>query len=258
MTHMIYNDPYGLDTVFGCIELSHFDIKYSDLYCGGIIAHREDASRLPPPIQHRRPLYCGGIISHSEDAPRSLPPNGMDSTPTVCPTAATKSITLISSALHKEDCEYNELIEVFKYLKRFTTASARGLFDYDLNDRRRNNGAKLITKHFNTSVAQHFYPFKFQQPGMPYQMKLYAAEQRTLSRTAWTNTGQKIPQMPQLTCNNHRCRVQFKCAQTVAGQRFFWKSTQRDPTTYCWKSTYQSVLRAPTVYYYYYYYVYVY
>ena len=51
-----------------------------------------------------------------------------------------------------------QLIEVFKYLDEFTTASARGLFDYDLNDRTRNNGAKLIVKHFNTSVAQHFYP----------------------------------------------------------------------------------------------------
>ena len=53
-----------------------------------------------------------------------------------------------------------QLIEVFKYLNRFTTARARGLFDYDLNDRTRNNGAKLIVKHFNTSVAQHFYPIK--------------------------------------------------------------------------------------------------
>ena len=51
-------------------------------------------------------------------------------------------------------------IEVFKYMTRFTTASARGLFDYDLNDRTRNNGAKLIVKHFNTSAAQHFYPMK--------------------------------------------------------------------------------------------------
>ena len=51
-----------------------------------------------------------------------------------------------------------QLIEVFKYLNRFTTASVRVLFDYDLNGRTRNNGAKLIVKHFNTSVAQHFYP----------------------------------------------------------------------------------------------------
>ena len=49
---------------------------------------------------------------------------------------------------------------MFKYLNRFTTASARGLFDYDLKDRTRNNGAELIVKHFNTSVAEHFYPIK--------------------------------------------------------------------------------------------------
>ena len=53
-----------------------------------------------------------------------------------------------------------QLIEEFKYLNRFTTASGRGLFDYDLNDRTRTNGAKLIVKYFNTSVAQHFYPIK--------------------------------------------------------------------------------------------------
>ena len=49
---------------------------------------------------------------------------------------------------------------MFKYLNRFTTASARGLFDYDLNDRTRNNGEKLIVKHFNTSAAQYFYSMK--------------------------------------------------------------------------------------------------
>ena len=53
-----------------------------------------------------------------------------------------------------------QLIEVLKYLIEFTTASARGLFAFDLNDRKRNNGAKLIVKHFNISVAQQFYPIK--------------------------------------------------------------------------------------------------
>ena len=53
-----------------------------------------------------------------------------------------------------------QLIEVFKYLNRFTNASARGLFDDDLNDRTRNNRPKLIVKHVNTSVAQHFYIIK--------------------------------------------------------------------------------------------------
>ena len=49
---------------------------------------------------------------------------------------------------------------MFKYLNGFTTASARGLFDYDLNNRTQNNGAKLIVKYFNTSVTQHFYQVK--------------------------------------------------------------------------------------------------
>ena len=49
-------------------------------------------------------------------------------------------------------------IEVYKYLNRFTTASARVLFNYGLNDRTRNDGPKLIVKDFNTSVAQYFYP----------------------------------------------------------------------------------------------------
>ena len=53
-----------------------------------------------------------------------------------------------------------QLIEVFKYLNEFNSASARELFDYDLNDRTRNNGAKLIVTHFNTSVDQDFYPIK--------------------------------------------------------------------------------------------------
>ena len=32
--------------------------------------------------------------------------------------------------------------------------------------------------------------------------------------------GQKIPQMSELAGSNHRCRAQFKCVQTVVGQRF--------------------------------------
>ena len=55
---------------------------------------------------------------------------------------------------------------------------------------------------------------------MPYQVKLLAAEQWTHSRTAWTNKGQKIPQMSVWTGSNHQCRAQFKGAQTVVCQRF--------------------------------------
>ena len=65
-----------------------------------------------------------------------------------------------------------QLIEVLKYLNRFTTVSVRGLFDYDLNDRTRNSGAKRIVKHFNTSDAQHFYPIKMTTTWNALPMKL--------------------------------------------------------------------------------------
>ena len=97
----------------------------------------------------------------------------------VCPTATTTTTPLgdhalcISSHLHyllAELCWKSlmtpqiilrlQQIEVFEYLNWFTAASVRALFDYNLSDRTRNNGAKLIVNHFNTSVAQHFYPIK--------------------------------------------------------------------------------------------------
>ena len=53
-----------------------------------------------------------------------------------------------------------QLIKVLKYLNVFPTASAGGLFDYDLNDRTRNNGEKCIVKYFNTSLDQYSYPIK--------------------------------------------------------------------------------------------------
>ena len=40
-----------------------------------------------------------------------------------------------------------QLIKMFKYLNRSTIASARGLFNYALNTRTKNNGAKFIVKH---------------------------------------------------------------------------------------------------------------
>ena len=50
-----------------------------------------------------------------------------------------------------------QLIAVLKHLNGFTTARPKGHFDYVLNERTRNNWAKLLIKHFNTSVAQHIY-----------------------------------------------------------------------------------------------------
>ena len=62
--------------------------------------------------------------------------------------------------------------------------------------------------------------------------------------TTWTNTGQKIPQMSELTGSYHRCRAQFQRAQTVVGQRFAGNGPNGLPYDY--------------YYYYYYYYNYYY
>ena len=112
-----------------------------------------------------------------------------------------------------------QLIEVFKYLNRFTTDSARWLFDYDLNNKTRNNTAKLIVKHFKTSVAQHFYPIKIitwnALPNEVVSSRTVNSFKNSLDKH-WAENSQ----MSELTGSNHRCRAQFKCTQTVVGQSF--------------------------------------
>ena len=72
---------------------------------------------------------------------------------------ATKMIPEIRNHSYQQRLKDLKLIiEVFKYLNRFNNVSAIGLFDYDFNDRIRDNGKKIIVKRVNTSVAQHFFP----------------------------------------------------------------------------------------------------
>ena len=87
-------------------------------------------------------------------------------------------------------------------------------------NRTRNNGAKLIVKHFNTSVAQHFYPVKITTTWNAIPSEVSSSRTVNSFKNSWTNTGQKIPQISELTGSNHRCRAQFKRVQTVVGQRF--------------------------------------
>ena len=120
------------------------------------------------------PLYKSIVRPHLEHAVQFWSPNlrrDIDKIEKI-PRRATKMISEIRNhSYHQRIKDFDlinlvqrrlrgQLIQVFKYLNEFTSASARGLFDYDLNDRRRNNGAKLIVKHFNTSVAKYFYPIK--------------------------------------------------------------------------------------------------
>ena len=113
--------------------------------------------------------------------------------------------------------QQGQLIEVFKYLNQFTTASARGLFDYDLNDRKRNIGAKLIVKHF--------YPIKITtttwnvKPNEVVSSRTVKSFKNSLGKHWAENL-----QMSELTCSNHWCR------------------TNSCRSAFCWKWTQHSVL----------------
>ena len=108
---------------------------------------------------------------------------------------------------------------MFKYLNRFTSASARGLFDYDLNNTG-NNRAKLIVEHFNRSVAQHVYPIKITTTWNALPNEVVTNRTANPFKNSLDKHWAENPQMSELTGSNHRCRAQFECAQTVVGQRF--------------------------------------
>ena len=106
-------------------------------------------------------------------------------------------------------------------MNRFTTASSRGLFDYDLNDRTTNNGAKLIVKDFNTSVAQNFYLFKITTTWNALRNKVVSSRTvNSFKNSCMDKHLAENPQMSELTGSNHLCRAQLKSAQTVVGQSF--------------------------------------
>ena len=135
---------------------------------------------------------------------------------------------------------------MLKYLNRVTTASERGLFDYLPNDRTRNNGAKLIVKHFNTTVAQHFYPIKITTTWNALPNEVITSRTVNSFKNGFDKHWGENLQMLELTCSNHRCRAQFKkCAQTVVGQRFAGNGPNGLSYDYY-------------AYYYYYYYAYYY
>ena len=77
---------------------------------------------------------------------------------------------------------------------------------------------------------------------------------------------QKVPQISELTGSNHRCRAQFKCAQTVMGQRsagngpnglsydyyyyyiLVYTTTTTTTTTTCGRNKQRKAVRQPTGY----------
>ena len=109
-----------------------------------------------------------------------------------------------------------QLIEVFKCPNRFTSASARRLFDYDLNDRARNNGAKFIVKHFNTSVAQHFYPIKITTTWNALPNEVVPSRTVNSFKNSLDNYWAENPQ----SVRANWLKSQFKWAETVVDQPF--------------------------------------
>ena len=115
---------------------------------------------------------------------------------------------------------------MFKYLNRFTSVRARGLFDYDLNDRTRDNGAKLIVKHFNTLVAQHFYPIEIATTWNALPSDVVGSRTMNFFNNSLEKHWAEIPRMSKLTGDNATMQV---CTNSR------WKE-------FCWKWTQWSVL----------------
>ena len=110
----------------------------------------------------------------------------------------------------------------------FTTASARGLFDYDLNERTRNNGAKLIVKHFNTSVAQTFYPIKITTTWNALPSLVVSSWTMNCFKNSLDKHWAAYPQNVRvLTFRNHRCRAAIQVCTNSRRPAFCWKWTQQ-------------------------------
>ena len=78
-----------------------------------------------------------------------------------------------------------------------------GFFDYDINDKTRNNGAKLIVKHFNTSVAQHFYPIKITTTWNALPIGVVSSRTVNYFKNSLDKHRAENPQMSESTGSNH-------------------------------------------------------
>ena len=109
------------------------------------------------------------------------------------------------------------------------------LFITTQNDRTRNNGAKLIVKRFNTSVAAHFYPIKI------------------------TTTWNALPnEVLNRTVNSFKNNLDKHQAGNPSNARVNWQQLSMPCTIqvctnsrrpeFCWKLTQRSVLLNPSKY----------
>ena len=66
----------------------------------------------------------------------------------------------------------------------------------------RNNGAKLIVKHFNTSVAQHFYPIKIRTTRNALPKEVVTRSTVNSFKNSLDKHSAENPQMSELTGSN--------------------------------------------------------
>ena len=78
--------------------------------------------------------------------------------------------------------------------------------------------AKSMTSY--TSLAQHIYPIKITTTWNALPSEVVSSSTVNFFKNSLDKHWAENPQMSELTGSNHRCRAQFKCVQTVVGQRF--------------------------------------
>ena len=127
-----------------------------------------------------------------------------------------------------------QLIEVFIYLNPFTTASARGLFDCDLNYRTRNNGAKLIVKHINTSISQHFYLIKITTTwnALPNEV-VTSRTVNSFIKNSLDKHWAENPQNVRVNCQQSSMPCTIQVCTNSRRPAFCWKQTQRSVLLLC-------------------------
>ena len=103
----------------------------------------------------------------------------------------------------------------------------------------RNNGAKLIVKHFNTSVDQHFHPIKITPTWNALPSEVASSRTVNSFKNSLDKHWAENPQTFRVNWqqSNHRCCAHFKGAQTVVGQRFAGNG-QKGLSYYCYYNYY--------------------
>ena len=124
-----------------------------------------------------------------------------------------------------------QLIEVIKYLNGFTSASARGLFDYALKWQNKKEWSKTYCKTFQY-ISCHISYYKIITTWNTRSYEVASSRTVNSLKNCLDTHRAEHPQCPSLTGSNHRCR-------TYCNSRVHKQSNR---TEFCWKWTHWPVL----------------